>query len=790
MVLASLLIFFLFLTLATTAESAERLESADLSMVVDKIGTPGSAGIRLVSLTDKTSGHVFCATPTRPLFSLILCPPETKERHYALADGGWNEVALEKKENVLHLSWKGFKRLAGAENVVVEMQIAADPEKAGIEISQTTRAGSDRVSIVALRLGQIAVRDFGPETKLFFPLRSGVVFDDPCGRNFHLNIGYPGFEVSMPWCVVWNEKTPEHGFRNKNNIGLYIGFHDPAGSRKNIECLAAGKKEDYAWPETVSFWSTSFAENTFEPNNEHKVGGKAVLQTVRNDWYDGARIYRDWARKEATWYPREKMDENGRTDTPQWFKEQCLWAMHRVDPEEMVPAMRKFRDAFGVPAAVHWYYWHKNPYDNDYPHFFPRDGFKAAVEAMQKDGDIFIMPYVNGLLWDSRDRGLEDWLYTKEGLPGTVQGEKGNVDLHAYGSKESDGSDVLLAHMCPATPVWQRKVRENVFRLMNENGTKAVYVDQIGAAIPELCFDRSHGHPLGGGHWWADGYRTMLDAIRRDMQNPDLADHPLCDTVKERLQKNPNALRERAITTECTGETSLSIVDGYLTWHHQLENQVPAFVAVYGGAVQMIGRDYRAGKTYAERTEPRMKKTNEPLACRMKTAEALCFGEQIGWFVPTIIEEADKFPFQRNAVRLRHQIRHYFYKGEMCRTPELPRELPTVQADWNYYDSPLITAPAVRTGCWRIVKDGQTQSAVLLFANSSAEPITSRFRIDLSEIGLSEKDGLSIRQIGPEGFEKEIDATALDQSVVFPGETVFAWEIGCGQKSMAVENSD
>jgi hypothetical protein len=34
--------------------------------------------------------------------------------------------------------------------------------------------------------------------------------------------------------------------------------------------------------------------------------------------------------------------------------------------------------------------------------------------------------------------------------------------------------------------------------------------------------------------------------------------------------------------------------------------------------------------------------------------KALCFGEQIGWFVPTIVDEADKFPFQRNVVRLRY----------------------------------------------------------------------------------------------------------------------------------------
>jgi len=788
-IIVSLLFLSLFFTAPITAtESTQRLESADLVMVVEKIGSSGNEGIRLVSLTDKATGHVFCSLPSRPLFLLIISElTAEKKLHDAFADSGWNSVLMEKKDNILHLSWKGRKGIIGADNVSVAMQIVADPTKDGIEISQTAVAGSEQISIVAMRLGQIAVRSFGSDTKLFFPLRSGIVYTDPCEKNIQHHIGYPGYNIPMPWSVVWGEKRPEQGFRSTDNIGLYVGFHDVQGSRKLIGCNAVKQQEGNDWSDTISFWAAIHAENMNEPNNDFKIGGKAVLQTVRNNWYDGAMIYRDWVRKEASWYPREKMDENGRTDSPQWIKEQCLWAMYRVAPADMVPAMKKFRDAFGLPAAVHWYYWWKTnphandgpnffPYDNDYPHFFPREGFKAAVDEIQKDGDIFIMPYINGLLWDTRDKGMEDWLYTKEGLPGAVKQEDGSAKLYTYGSKESDGSDVQLAHMCPATQVWQRKVRENVLRVTNESGTMAVYVDQVSAAVPELCFDRSHGHPLGGGYWWNDGYRTIFNTIRSDLHNPDVEDHPLNDTVRGRLRSNPNALRERVITSECTGETSLSILDGMLTWHHQQENQVPGFAAVYGGAIQMFGRDYRTGKDYAVRTRPGWKETVEPLACRMKTAEALCFGEQIGWFPPTIVAEADKFPFQRAAVRLRHQVRHYFYKGEMCRPPDFPREVPTVTADWNFYDSPLITACAVQTGCWRIVKNGQTQSAVLLFVNTSHETITSRFRIDLSEIGL-DKNGITIRQIGPEGVEKTIDINALTQPVVFPGESVFAWEI-------------
>jgi len=106
----------------------------------------------------------------------------------------------------------------------------------------------------------------------------------------------------------------------------------------------------------------------------------------------------------------------------------------------------------------------------------------------------------------------------------------------------------------------------------------------------------------------------------------------------------------------------------------------------------------------------------------------------------------------------------------------LPHELPTVTANWNFYDSPPVTASAVQTGCWRIVKNGQTQSAILLFANTSEKSITSRFRVDLSDIGM-DMNSITICQIGPEGVEKAMEPDALNEPVIFPGEAVFVWEI-------------
>ncbi|MDR1723301.1 MAG: DUF6259 domain-containing protein [Tannerella sp.] len=707
-------------------------ESRDLKLNLKKIGATGAEGLNVVSLTDKRSGREIGGFPASPLFTVIYCRAGHPGQQFtAKSDSAaWGSVVMSKDRIV----WKDF---SGASGLTVEMHIDDASDKDGIEMSCTAKAGSDSIAIIAVK-SQFA---FSEMDKLFLPNCSGVVASS---NGVNWSAGYPGYSAPMPWFAVWNETVGADGFRSAGE-GIYFGFHDAQGSRKILEC-----KTDAG---VIRMGATIHAENAYDPDNEFVVGGKMVLRAIRGDWYDGAMLYREWVRSEANWYPREQLTGNGRDDSPEWIKNQCLWAMYRVNPEEMIPAMKRFRDAFGVPAAVHWYYWHKNPYDNDYPHFFPRDGFGNAVREMQKDGDIFIMPYINGLLWDTRDRGMEDWLYTKEGLAAASKDVNGKPNVHSYGSKEADGSDVRLAHECPATQTWKNKVKENVLRLASEYGTKAVYIDQVAAATPEMCFDRSHGHPLGGGHWWGDGYRAMFEEI-----HAALHEHGLDDV---------------ALVTECTGETSLPFMDAFLTWHHQLQGQAPAFAAVYGGAIQMAGRDYRAGNTYTERTAPRMTKTNEPLACRMKAAEALCFGEQIGWFVPTIIDEPDKFPFLKDAVNLRYHVRHYFARGEMCRPPELEAGSPTVTADWNYYASPLITAPAVRTGCWRLTENEQTKSLIAIFANTSSEDVTSEVKFDIPD-GFNP---LSVTLINPDGSRKPLTLKVLKEKITFPKESVFAIEL-------------
>jgi hypothetical protein len=292
--------------------------------------------------------------------------------------------------------------------------------------------------------------------------------------------------------------------------------------------------------------------------------------------------------------------------------------------------------------------------------------------------------------------------------------------------------------MCPATPLWQQTVRDLVLKLTREVGTRAVYIDQVAAAPPALCFDRSHGHPLGGGHWWNEGYWKMLEAIRRRMP------------------------RETALTTECNGEPFIRWFDGYLTWHWQRDGQVPAFPAVYGGAVQMFGRAYRGGDT-------------KDLALRMKAAQQLVFGEQMGWIDPGLVKEKENAEFFRQMVRLRADFSRYFSVGEMARPPKLLGPIPAVRADWQWSGAWWVTNNAVLAGAWQLPKE---KRMALFFVNVSDESVPAQAQFNAAANGIRARV-LRVQQTTTNGSKTDWQSwpAAFDRPMVLPPRKAEAWEL-------------
>jgi len=722
-------------------ENRVRIAAGDQAITFEQT----DAGLRMLELADLARRRQLLASKPLPLFRVSVRNEETKAETVFAADSGWKAAsARSDAKGVLTLQWKApaDERLAG---LTITAVATPDAQANRIAWDLNIENVPKPWGVWRVVFPQVALAEPGPAAEVFYPRGAGEVKSGVWSEAFRFSGTYPSGWMSMPFMAAYDRRV---------GTGLYAAVHDPWGGTKDL--LAESRPVDRA----VDLSFDHPAPNMGQAGTGFELEGTAVWQLLRGDWFDASVIYRDWARENAKWRAAP-----GRADsTPKWMRELSCWALASGTAEQVVPATREFQQAMGLPVGVHWYNWHEIPFDNDYPHYFPtKPGFAEGVAELQAN-NVFVMPYINGRLWDTRDRGLDVFQFDDVARAAATKSEAGEPYTEMYGSKETDGSRVSLAAMCPSTELWQDKVREIVLRLMNECGVKGVYIDQVAAAKPQLCFDPSHGHPLGGGHWWTESYWRLLERIYAGMPEDCM------------------------LTTECNAEPYTHVFDGYLTWHWQYDGQVPAFPAVYGGTIQMFGRAYRGGPT-------------KDLALRMKAGQQLVYGEQIGWINPSVTKEPDNMAFLRQIVHLRAKLIDYFVRGEMARPPQLggcpdfrpagdspdsrPAKMglspsappqtsqatvPRVTADWQWSGEWPVTTDAVLTGAWRLPEENRV---VLMFVNVSDEPVTAKFVFDASEYGLRGGQ-LAVRKVMAESSEE----SAIAEELSFPAKSAWAWEVG------------
>ncbi|MDD3586945.1 MAG: DUF6259 domain-containing protein [Thermoguttaceae bacterium] len=734
------------------------IESGDLGMLLARQKAGDSESLGLLSLVDRKTFTTLTAGAISSLFTIDLrdLKSEKKESLQVSSLTGWKKIDVQSDAQArsCRMTFAEPTLVDPAEAKKISVVITCTAQQgAGLDLSLEFISDSKRYSLMKTVFPSVNLCSLGRNMKAFYPTGPGLVFAKPIENQVNQDQLYPsGFGAPMAWMASWDKST---------DCGLYFGFHDPDGTPKTLRL----KGNDPSHSLLMEYEHPT--PNMTLPANSCVVPGVAHLQALHGDWFDAACMYRGWVRAHAKWYP--KPGPEGRTDTPDWMKKLCLWCITGGPTDKMPGRMKAFKEAFGVPGACHWYNWHVIRFDNDYPHFLPSlDGFKEAVLEIQKDGDFVVMPYINGRLWDTHDRDTEDWQFTKLAKPFVSKQEDGSPKVESYHSKEKDGNKVVLGAMCPYTKFWQDKQRQLVLRLMNEEHVQAVYLDQISASRTTLCMDPTHGHALGGGNWWLTGYWQMLSRIRTDMKR-EVADYPLSPEEKSLFKANPNHLKNRVLTSECNSETYAHVLDGFLTWHWQYQDAVPAFSTVYGGGVtQMFGRAYAGNDA----------------AWRMKAAESLVFGEQIGWFNDSVVKNVELMKFLRQVVRMRFHRIDYFFKGELARPVSWLDTMPTMTEDWKWSgQEKIITADAVRTGTLRLCdfadrQKGKTtvKSAIILFANASDQNIKSRIGLNLSELGFA-KGSFELRKVDSEGKSQVLPATALTEPFDFPGQSVFALEL-------------
>jgi len=465
---------------------------------------------------------------------------------------------------------------------------------------------------------------------------------------------------------------------------VYIGCHDGEGNTKG-----------YGWIMEKGLTFHVFPENMGVPGASYHQDWDYVIGPMKGDWFDAARVYRNWAIHQK-WCARGRLED--RTDKPKEFFEVPYWGdpqwpsagfretpasdddpasklaaafrprnydpnarAYDVQAQEMQRRVEKAMDTYGLPLGTQWYTWHHCRFDGNYPEYFPpRPGFEEALKATTRPGE-FVHGFINGLWFD---RSLPEF---KDAAPYAM------VDIDEAQKISSGQADPLRfakgeALMCPATPYWQHEMA-SIAQKMASLGFQGAYLDVLANAGDQHCFDSSHGHPLGGGHWFVDGARKMVEGMKGDG-------------------------KLLYICSEGFNETLGQAVDLFYTWTDLNSDTAPLLGAIYGGYLQWYGSQ----------------SSNNILLAR-----SVFWGAHISLYASSDMEEGHEgtAAFISELVKLQRLGKKYLTYGMMVRPPDwsgaVPRQtLGTVELD------------AVEKAAWQ-ASDGTIGVCLL---NSTAKPVS------------------------------------------------------------------
>jgi len=514
----------------------------------------------------------------------------------------------------------------------------------------------------------------------------------------------------------------------KGTNAVYMAAHDPRAWDKTFT-IDPGKE----------FCIRTNVENMAVPGSDHKDPFPVMMGVYRGSWMEGCKTYRKFAIT-APWTSEGRISQ--RTSMPQALKDIGLWMLvgnyigsQGGTLEEKNKPLIDAQNYFDVPIAAHWYNWHQIPFDTHYPNYFPtKPGIPDQARDLVSRG-LVIMPYINGRIVDISNDDFDEY------FPHCAKDRVGKHYVETYGNK------VKQAPMCCYTEFWQDKVTQIVERLAEEVGVNAVYIDQIAAGGPVLCFDKSHGHPLGGGGWWVDGYRKMLKKVQKVAHSKG---------------------RDIIITTECAAEPFMDGVDAFLIWIKPDERSIPMITAVYSGYSIYFGSP--AWFQHGDR------------AWIMAQGRAFLWGSQNGWMRLELFkpEHSKKAAYLKNIGKYRIAAKKFLTFGELVNLIKPTNSVKTITETWPDHGNNFRTAtlPNIQGSIWK-AEDG---TLGIFLANYLEKNNTIEFTIDPTKYGLIAASpervhrtaGYTITQIQPEGNQVEEGAP---RGVLNRTETLGPWEI-------------
>jgi hypothetical protein len=555
-----------------------------------------------------------------------------------------------------------------------------------------------------------AIARLGAEEHLAMPQWMGVLTRQPReiltgeGDGRRIEWAYPGI-MSLQMLT----------FYSPGGLGLYLAADDTLSYRKSFGVWGDGAGN-------VGYEMIHAVEDAGATRARYAPRYNALIGTFEGDWITAAKTYREWGTRQR--WARESRLTRGLV--PEWLLDTGIWVWNRGRSPGVLPPATTLARETGLPVRVFWHWWHSGRYDADFPEYLPpREGsehFQAAVRNAQEH-DVRSMVYMNQRLWCT---GTDSWRQTNAERY-AVKTVDGSTWSHVYNIFD----EAPCAAMDLIPPFWRDVYAGMADELFGNYGIDALYMDQAVSSF--ACYDPNHGHPVGGGNYWMDGFSALTQDIRTGQGwQPD-----------------------RVLAGEGGGENWLPELDLFLTLQISRERYaqpldgwevIPFFQAVYHAHAVTYGNYSSLTMPPYDDLWPAAYGPTEPLALldrRYRTqfyleqARAFVWGMQplIANFLPSHLEERPtEMEYVIRLANTRIHALDYLLFGTFLRPP--PLDVPEIGVEFSrisIYAAQLegITRfehrhPAVLAGAWR----APTGNVGVALAGIVEEPLSINVAID------------------------------------------------------------
>ena len=667
----------------------------------------------LSQITHVETGQKFLKNPDKPLWSFkIKKAGDITGDAIVLTPNDAEEFSFAKKSNNIILSWKNVKndQISKGFNVTVKLNFKLENSYWNLSIENPNQDWG----IWSVTFPYISQMETNQGDEYALPIRGGVVLRDFNEKGFL----HPYFEDDK-WTDVLEYSEPhfmQFESLTKGKSTLYLSAEDPHSNHKKIiHKMTTPGTMDYSSEEYPLFMAKG-GEN-FTENYSFNIA------IIKGDWVDSCKKYRKWG--VANQYgPFANGRFDTRQDIPDWWKK-CVACMYYYGKESQnVDSLGKTMDFLQVPMVIHVNEYKQSLPDTQYPNILPlNQNWNEEREALEKMG-YKIMVYTNAHLVDENLSPS----YKEYGDQLVSLDAKGEPYYEPW-AKDKGAYDVVC---CPDS-IYSEVYQKEAEAIMKEAPYDSLYMDQVGAIEPALCFNPAHKNHFGGGDHWVKAYNESIKNMRKSLG--ELRGEPV------------------VFVTEDMGDAIA--YDGWLRVNDNISRNfdTPMNVMVYSGYALNFGDSYF----------PEEYKDNDNQGIINKVsvdfAKGIMPGYNIGYNYD--FEKNPNYAKHfKNMAKAREKGYEYFNLGEMVRGVKITSPIPTKDLYFKHYTNAGVKPHKLVRTCSFYYK-GKT---CIAFISSSFEPIQVDFEATWQDLYL-EPQTISLSEIYP--AEKKVENKGKEPNVKY-----------------------